>query len=154
MEAPPASGIKRRVTTARLRPHWLLVSTSVGTSSQSDKPRAPSLTLMKCRMSSKCPEHCRIMWKNDTNLIYNPWEIFHHEWQRHHAKMDAPPQIHFRTNPENQQQKLLQAESRAPRKNRTLKHKKPHDATFMFRRALNTSLWEIWMATVLSLTQS
>ena len=66
--------------------------------------------------------------------------------------MDAPPQIHFRTNPE-QQQHFLQDESRAPRKNQILKHTKPHDATFMFRRALNTSLWEIWMATVLSLTE-
>ena len=120
MEAP-ARGTKRRVTTARLRPHRLLVSSSVGTSSQSDKPRAPSLTPMEYRMSPKCPEHCRKMWKNDTNLIYNPWEIFHKGWQRHHKKMDAPPRTHFRINPEHQQ--LLQDESRAPRKNQTLKHK-------------------------------
>ena len=122
MEAPPERGTKRRVTTARIRPHRLLISTSVGTSSQSDKPRAPSLTPMEYRTSSKCPEHCRKMWKFDTNLIYNPWEIFHYEWQRHHAKMDAPPQTRFRTNPE-QQQHFLRDESRAPRKNRTLKHK-------------------------------
>ena len=122
VEAPPARGTKRRVTTARLRPYWLLVSTSVGTSSQSDKPRAPSLTPMEYRTSSKCPEHCRKMWKNDTNLIYNPWETFHKEWQRHHEKMNAPPRTHFRTNPE-QQQQFLQIEPRAPRKNRTLKHK-------------------------------
>ena len=71
---------------------------------------------------SKCPEHCREMWKNDTNLIYNPWETFHKGWQRHHEKMDAPPRTHFRTNPE-QQQQFLQDELRAPRKNQTLKHK-------------------------------
>ena len=122
MEPLPARGTKRRVTTARLRPHRLLVSTSVGTSSQSDKPRAPSLTPMEYRTSSKCPEHCQTMWKNYTNLIYNPWETFHKEWQRHHEKMDAPPRTRFRTNPE-QQQQFLQDESRAPRKNQTLKHK-------------------------------
>ena len=73
---------------------------------------------------TKCPEHCRIMWKINTNLIYNPWEIFYQEWLRHHKKMDAPPQTHFRTDPEQQQpQKYLQDESWAPRKNQTLKHK-------------------------------
>ena len=64
------------------------------------------------------------MWKNNTNLIFNPWEIFHHEWRRHHEKMDAPLQTHFRTDPEQQQnQNYLQDESRAPRKNQTLKQK-------------------------------
>ena len=58
--------------------------------------------------------------RTDTNLIYNPWEIFHRQWQRHREKMDAPPKIHFRTNPE--QQHFLQDESRAPRKNQILKH--------------------------------
>ena len=71
----------------------------------------------------KCPEHCREMWKNDTNLIYNPWEIFQKGWQRHHEKMHAPPRTRFRTDPEQQQQQFLQDESRAPRKNQTLKHK-------------------------------
>ena len=124
MEASSARGTKRRVTMARLRPHWLLLSNSVGTSSQSDNLRAPSLTPMKISNVTKCPEHCRIMWKLNTNLIYNPWEIFHHEWPRHHEKMDAPLQIHFRTDPEQQQhQKYLQDESRAPRKNQTLKQK-------------------------------
>ena len=46
-DEPPARGTKRWVTTARLRLHWLLNSTSVGTSSQSDDLRAPSLTPMK-----------------------------------------------------------------------------------------------------------
>ena len=41
-----------------------------------------------------CSEHCQKNTKKYTNLIYNPWEIFHHEWQRHHEKMDAPPQTH------------------------------------------------------------
>ena len=124
MEAPSARGTKRRVTMARRRPQWLLVSTSVGTSSQSDNLRAPSLTPMKISNLTKCPEHCRIMWKINTNLIYNPLEIFHHECLRHQEKMDAPLQIHFRTDPEQQQnQKYLQDESRAPRKNQTLKQK-------------------------------
>ena len=51
-----------------------------------------------------CVEHLTKEYERiHTNLIYNPWEIFYHEWQRHHEKMDAPPQIHFRTNPEQQQ---------------------------------------------------
>ena len=56
--------------------------------------------------------------------MYNPWEIFHHVWLRHHKKIDGLPQIHFRQKPEHQQQ-YLQDESRAPRKNQILKHNSP-----------------------------
>ena len=31
------------------------------------------------------------------------------------------------------------------------KTQKPHDAIFMYKRALNTSLWKLWMATILFL---
>ena len=56
--------------------------------------------------------------------MYNPREIFYHEWLIHHEKIYGPPQIHFRKNLE-QQQKYLQDESRAPRKNQILKHNSP-----------------------------
>ena len=56
--------------------------------------------------------------------MHNPWEIFYQDRVRHHKMMHGPPQTHFRSNPE-QQQKHLQDEQQAPRKNQMLRHKSP-----------------------------
>ena len=72
VEAPPARGTKRRVTTARLRPRWLLVSTSVGTSSQSDDLWAPSLTPMKYQTYSTVPNIAKRISKDWYKLDIQP----------------------------------------------------------------------------------
>ena len=84
-----------------------------------------------------------------THLMHNPLEDSLQGWVLHRKMSHAQPQTHFENHSE-QQQKHLQDEQQAPRRNQTLKRKQ-NEASFVFRRALVTSLWKKWMATILFL---
>ena len=79
----------------------------------------------------------------------NPWEDSLQGWILHRKMSHAQPQIHFRKHTE-QHQKHLQDEQQAPRNNKTQKQISPMmpPSYFIFRRALNTSFWKIWMSTI------
>ena len=123
---------------------WDIITTRRNHSGFTDAYEIPKI--LKCPKLSQ-----KTISDNVTNLMHNPWENFSQDWVRHRRMLHAPSQTDFRNHPE-QQQKHLQDEEQAARKCQILKHIS-HDAIFMFRRALNISLWKIWMATILFLKE-
>ena len=61
----------------------------------------------------------------------------------------AQPQMLIRNCPEHN--KVSQVQAAASPEESNTKRQQPHDVIFMNKRALQTSLWKIWIATILFL---
>ena len=145
----PDEGTKRCVMTACFRLLLCLTSASVDTSPSPEKHGTTPAAHGKSnhhKRSLICQNRAQWCYKLGLNLAEQNWT--EQTWSTacssevEHPTTNSVPELHGTT--------LTIFSGRlagSPEESNT-KRQKPHDAVFMYRRALSITLWKIWMATI------
>ena len=149
--ALPARGTKGRVTTGRRRLNWLCDSTSsIGMSSQPEEITAGSLVPMNYQKIFKCPEPSQNNMRYCHKVDAQPMEDLFPRLGTSSQDVTRPTSNSFPEPPGTKTTASPGWAAGSPQEPNT-KTQKLNDAIFLYRRALDTSLWKLWMATVIFL---